>query len=38
MTGMKALYDAILTGDGKVAREMTEAALAAGADPLKLVQ
>ncbi len=33
----QALHAAILSGDAKAAREVTEKALAAGADPLKLV-
>jgi corrinoid protein of di/trimethylamine methyltransferase len=37
MEDIKALYDAILTGQEKVAREVTEKALAAGVEPLKLV-
>jgi 5-methyltetrahydrofolate--homocysteine methyltransferase len=38
MSDYQGLYDAVLVGDGKTAREVTERALAAGADPLKLVQ
>jgi methylmalonyl-CoA mutase cobalamin-binding domain/chain len=38
MTDLQPLHDAILTGDAKTARSTTEAALAAGADPMKLVQ
>jgi len=38
MSDLKPLYDAILTGDAKTAKETTEAALAAGADPMALVQ
>ncbi|HOK76320.1 MAG TPA: corrinoid protein [Verrucomicrobiota bacterium] len=37
MEDIKALYDAILTGQEKVAREVTEKALAAGVEPLTLV-
>lgn len=37
MQDLQALHDAILTGDAKTAREVTEKALAAGADPLTLV-
>jgi 5-methyltetrahydrofolate--homocysteine methyltransferase len=38
MQDLKPLYDAILTGDAKSARTLTEQALAAKMDPLKLVQ
>ena len=38
MQDLKPLYDAILTGDAKGARTLTEQALAAKMDPLKLVQ
>jgi len=38
MTDFKPLYDAILAGDAKSAKGVTEAALAAGVEPLKLVQ
>jgi 5-methyltetrahydrofolate--homocysteine methyltransferase len=38
MPDLKPLHDAILTGDAKTAKDATEAALAAGADPLGLVQ
>jgi 5-methyltetrahydrofolate--homocysteine methyltransferase len=38
MQDLKPLYDAILKGDAKNARSLTEQALAAGLDPLKLVQ
>ena len=38
MHDLQPLYDAILTGDAKTARATTEQALAAGVDPLKLVQ
>jgi 5-methyltetrahydrofolate--homocysteine methyltransferase len=38
MQDLKPLYDAILTGDAKTSRKTTEQALAAGMDPLKLVQ
>ena len=34
---LSELYDAILTGDANAAREVTEAALAAGVEPQKLV-
>ncbi len=34
---LSALYDAVLTGDARTAVEVTEAALAAGADPQQLV-
>jgi corrinoid protein of di/trimethylamine methyltransferase len=37
MQDIKPLYDAILSGDAKTAREVTEKALAAGVEPLKLV-
>lgn len=37
MQDFQALHDAILTGDANTAREVTEKALAAGADPLTLV-
>jgi len=37
MQDLKALSDAILTGDAKTARDITEKALAAGVDPLVLV-
>jgi 5-methyltetrahydrofolate--homocysteine methyltransferase len=37
MQEYKALHDAILAGDAKTARDTTEQALAAGADPLELV-
>jgi len=37
MQEYKALHEAILSGDAKTAREVTEKALAAGAEPLKLV-
>lgn len=37
MQEWKALYDAVLSGDAKGARELTEQALAAGKDPLELV-
>jgi len=38
MADYPALYDAILNGNHKVAREITEKALAEGADPQNLVQ
>src|ERR1051325_11015961 len=38
MQDLKPLHDAILRGDAKIARALTEAALAEGAEPLKLVQ
>lgn len=38
MPDLKPLHDAILTGDAKTAKAATEAALAAGVDPMKLVQ
>ncbi|MCU0783687.1 MAG: corrinoid protein [Verrucomicrobia bacterium] len=38
MQDLKPLHDAILSGDAKTAKETTQQALAAGADPLKLVQ
>lgn len=38
MQDMQPLYDAILKGDASTAKATTEAALAAGADPLRLVQ
>lgn len=38
MQEYQALYDAILTGDMATARATTDKALAAGADPLKLIQ
>jgi corrinoid protein of di/trimethylamine methyltransferase len=38
MQDLKPLYDAILTGDVKTAKSTTEQALAAGMDPVKLVQ
>jgi 5-methyltetrahydrofolate--homocysteine methyltransferase len=38
MLDLNALHDAILTGDAKTARATTEAALAGGVEPLKLVQ
>ena len=37
MQDLKLLYDAILSGDAKTARSFTEQALAAGVEPLKLV-
>ena len=38
MTELKDLYDAVLNGDAKMAKSATEQALAAGVEPLKLVQ
>jgi 5-methyltetrahydrofolate--homocysteine methyltransferase len=38
MEDLKKLYDAILTGNFKIAREVTQIALAAGHDPQALVQ
>jgi corrinoid protein of di/trimethylamine methyltransferase len=38
MTNLQALHDAVLNGDAKNARAITEAALADGIEPLKLVQ
>jgi len=38
MQDFKPLHDAILKGDAKTAKATTEAALAAGTDPMKLVQ
>jgi methanogenic corrinoid protein MtbC1 len=38
MQDLKPLHDAILKGDAKTAKATTEAALAAGTDPMKLVQ
>jgi corrinoid protein of di/trimethylamine methyltransferase len=38
MEDLKKLYDAILVGNAKVAKETTEKALAEGIDPQKLVQ
>jgi 5-methyltetrahydrofolate--homocysteine methyltransferase len=38
MEDLKKLYDAILTGNAKVSKEVTQQALAAGADPQVLVQ
>jgi 5-methyltetrahydrofolate--homocysteine methyltransferase len=37
MQDLRPLFDAIITGDAKAARSLTEQALAAGSDPLKLV-
>jgi corrinoid protein of di/trimethylamine methyltransferase len=37
MSDLQRLYDAILEGDAKAAKAVTEQALAAGADPLELV-
>ena len=38
MPDLRPLFDAILTGDAKTAKSATEAALAAGMEPLTLVQ
>jgi len=38
MTNLQALHDAVLNGDAKNAKAITEAALADGVEPLKLVQ
>jgi len=38
MEDLKKLYDAILTGNFKVSKEITQQALAAGADPQAMVQ
>jgi 5-methyltetrahydrofolate--homocysteine methyltransferase len=38
MAELQPLRDAILTGDAKTAKSATEAAVAAGIDPMKLVQ
>jgi corrinoid protein of di/trimethylamine methyltransferase len=38
MDDYQSLFEAILTGDAKTARAVTEKALAAGMDPMKLVQ
>lgn len=38
MEDLKKLYDAILTGNAKMSKEVTQQALAAGADPQSLVQ
>jgi 5-methyltetrahydrofolate--homocysteine methyltransferase len=38
MEDLKKLYDAILTGNAKVAKEITQQALAAGVDPQVMVQ
>jgi 5-methyltetrahydrofolate--homocysteine methyltransferase len=38
MQDLKPLYEAVLTGDAKTAKSITEQALGAGIDPLKLVQ
>src|SRR5512138_3052665 len=37
MQDLKKLYDAVLNGDAKTARAVTEEAIAAGTDPMKLV-
>ena len=37
MESLQALYEAVITGDAKAARSLTEHALAAGDDPLKIV-
>lgn len=38
MTDLKTLHEAVLSGDAKTAKSTTEQALAAGVEPLKLVQ
>jgi 5-methyltetrahydrofolate--homocysteine methyltransferase len=38
MTDLKPLYEAILNGDAKAAKAITDQAIAAGVEPLKLVQ
>jgi 5-methyltetrahydrofolate--homocysteine methyltransferase len=38
MQDLQALHDAVLNGDAKTAKSLTEQALAAGVEPLKLVQ
>jgi 5-methyltetrahydrofolate--homocysteine methyltransferase len=38
MEDLKKLYDAILTGNAKISKEVTQQALAAGVDPQALVQ
>jgi len=38
MADLKALYDAILTGDMKAAKALTEAAIAEGIPPLTIIQ
>ena len=38
MDNVNKLFDAVLTGDAKTAKETTRQALAAGVDPMKLVQ
>ena len=38
MQDLKPLHDAILKGDAKTAKTTTEQAIAAGVEPLKLVQ
>jgi len=38
MTDLKPLHEAIITGDAKTAKATTEAALAAGLEPMTLVQ
>ncbi len=38
MTDLKQLHDAIVNGDTKAAKTVTETAIAAGTDPLQLVQ
>ena len=38
MQDLKPLYDAVIAGDAKAARTITEQALAQGVEPLKLVQ
>ncbi len=38
MDNMNRLFDAVLTGDAKTAKETTQQALAAGVEPMKQVQ
>ncbi len=38
MQDLKLLHEAVLNGDAKTAKTVTESALAAGVDPMKLVQ
>ena len=38
MENLTLLYEAVLSGDAKTAKSTTESALAAGVDPMKLVQ
>ncbi len=37
MQDLKLLHEAVLNGDAKTAKTVTESALAAGVDPMKLV-